>query len=529
MRLALIAAALAAVALSALAETPPLPKTAPAEASAEDPFLWLEDIDGARALAWVETQNARSLGVLKADPRYDVFHRAALEIVNATDRIPAPELIGSTVYNFWQDPVNVRGLWRRTTPQSYATATPAWETVLDLDALSAAEKANWVWKGANCPPPDFRRCLVSLSDGGEDATSVREFDLPSRAFLAGGFSLPRGKQTADWLDRDTLIVARDWGPGTTTASGYPFVVKILKRGQGLDQATEVFRGQPDDVSVDPMVMHDGDGHALTLIVRATDFFHADYYRLTGKGVERLALPQKADLHGLANGQLIFSVLQDWSFGGQAFKAGALVAASPESLAGGAPAKPPQALFRPGPRQSVEQVAVSAHAVIAAIYDNVRGGLSVFEPSPAGWMRRELLAPANASVGVAAASELDDGFYYSVEGFLQPTHLCRGDAASGASADIKALPARFDASGDVVEQFEATSSDGTKVPYFVVHPKAMKPGGSNPTLLYAYGGFQVSELPSYSAAIGKLWLERGGTYVPISAAAASSAPPGTRRA
>jgi len=286
----MIAAALAAlafpvIALPVTAETPSVsqPTTAaaasPAEAGPDDPYLWLEDIHGARAMAWVEQENARSLAVLKGDPRYETFHQEALKIVNATDRIPDPDLIGNTVYNFWQDPTNVRGLWRRTTPQSYATAAPAWETVLDLDKLSADEKANWVWHGANCPPPHYRRCLIGLSDGGEDADTVREFDLATKSFVDGGFSLPRSKQTVDWLDDDTLIVARDWGPGTMTASSYPFVVKTLKRGQSLDQATEVFRGKPDDVGVSPIVLHDGDGHKVVLIVRNVDFFHSETYEL----------------------------------------------------------------------------------------------------------------------------------------------------------------------------------------------------------------------------------------------------------
>ncbi len=322
----MIAAALAALAFPVLAETPSVsqPTTAaapPAQAGPDDPFLWLEDIHGQRALDWVERENARSLAVLKGDPRYEAFHQEALKIVNATDRIPDPELIGATVYNFWQDPTNVHGLWRRATPQSYATASPAWETVLDLDKLSADEKANWVWHGANCPPPTYRRCLVGLSDGGEDADTQREFDLATKSFVPGGFNLPRSKQNVDWLDDDTLIVARDWGPGTMTASSYPFVVKTLKRGQSLDQATEVFRGKPDDVQVAPTVLHDADGHKVVLIVRAVDFYHQETYWLTGQGAVQLSLPAKITVHGLLDGFLIFTTEQDWTYGVQHFKAG----------------------------------------------------------------------------------------------------------------------------------------------------------------------------------------------------------------
>jgi len=506
MRLPLIAA-IAALALSALpviAETPPV---------TDDPYLWLEDIHGARAMDWVAKENARSLAVLKGDPRYETFHQDALKIVNAADRIPAPDQIGSHIYNFWQDPTNVRGLWRRTTPASYATVAPTWETVLDLDKLSADEKANWVWKGANCPPPTYKRCLVVLSDGGEDADTVREFDLSTRSFVDGGFSLPRSKQAADWLDDNTLILSRDWGPGTMTASSYPFVVKTLKRGQSLDQATEVFRGKPEDVSVDPFVLHDGDGHELVMITRGVDFFHSETYRVTSGGVQRLYLPAKINLVGLLHGQLVFTTLEDW----RGYKAGDLVAFAPDELtdanapAGGAD----RLIFSPGPRQSVEQAAVTKHKLVAEILDNVRGSLVAFEPRPgADWTRWPLPVAPNSSVNLVSTSYDNDQIYYSVENFLAPTHLWQADAATftGSPTDIKDLPARFDASGDTVEQYEATSTDGTKVPYFVVHPKTMKLDGANPTVLYAYGGFQVSMLPSYSASIGKLWLEHGGVYV-----------------
>ncbi len=221
-------------------------------AEAPDPFLWLEDVTAPRAMAWVQAENAKTVGVLEGDHRFAGLNADALKIAEATDRIPEPELIGDQVYNFWRDDTHVRGVWRRTSKADYAGADPHWTTVLDLDQLAASEHANWVWEGANCPPPSYRRCMISLSDGGEDATTEREFDLSTKAFVPAGFVLPHSKQTVDWLDDDTLIISRDWGPGTMTASGYPFVVKTLKRGQTLDQAFEVFRGSPADVSVDPL-------------------------------------------------------------------------------------------------------------------------------------------------------------------------------------------------------------------------------------------------------------------------------------
>jgi prolyl oligopeptidase len=503
---------IAAVAMTARAEPPAIMPDAVSDA---DPFLWLEAVESPRALAWVGEQNARSLAELKGDPRYAPLRAEALAVVDAVDRIPAPSLIGRTIYNFWQDPVHVRGLWRRTTPDGYASAAPPWEPVLDLDALSAAERANWVWKGADCPPPDYRRCLVMLSDGGEDAVRVREFDLAARDFTPGGFDLPRGKQTAGWLDGDTLILSRDWGAGTMTASGYPFVVKTLRRGQSLDQATEVFRGTASDVSVDPAVLHDSQGHKLALIERATDFFHVERWMLTGRGPVRLRLPEKSAVQGLFDGRLIVTLQEDWTSPLGAFKAGSLLAVRPADVDGSTERKAPAddvLVFAPDARQSVEQVSITARRVLAVVYDNVRARLFSFDADGDGrWRKTPIPVTDNASATLVTSSSVDDVAYVDVESFLDPPRLLRLDAGPAAHA-VKALAPRFDASRDVVEQHEATSADGTRIPYFVVRPRDMKPDGANPTLLYAYGGFQVSETPAYSANIGKLWLERGGVYV-----------------
>ncbi len=494
---------------------------------AQDPFLWLEDLKSPRAMAWVQAENAKTVAVLEGDLRFAGLNADALKIAEATDRIPTPDLIGDQVYNFWRDDTHVRGVWRRTSKADYATADPHWTTVLDLDALAAREHANWIWEGANCPPPSYRRCMISLSDGGEDATTEREFDLATGAFVPGGFVLPHSKQTVDWLDGDTLIVSRDWGPGTMTSSGYPFVVKTLKRGQTLDQAFEVFRGSPADVSVDPSVLRDGDGHVVALIERGIDFFHSET-RLLGVGAGigrapggtatvRLALPDQVTIHGLLGGRLIFTTEEGWAFGG-VYKAGSLLAFTPHALA----TPPPVALawengshllFEPTSRQTVDQVAITRHRVVAVIYDNVRGGLVVFEPNDdQAWSRLELPVAANSSVEIDTARDLDDGLYYDVSGFLDPPRLFQADASNGLIARVKSLPARFDASRDTVDQYEASSTDGTRIPYFVVHPKGMALEGANPTILYAYGGFQVSETPFYSGIDGKLWLERGGVFV-----------------
>ena len=407
----------------------------------------------------------------------------------------------------------MRGIWRRTTLDDFSQAEPAWETVLDLDALSAAEKANWVWEGADCRWPEERRCLLLLSDGGEDAVTVREFDLVTKQFVPGGFALPRGKQDTAWEDDDTLLVSREWVPGEMTASGYPYVVKRLKRGQPLSSAVEIYRGKPSDISVNPLVLHDGDGNRVTLILRGVTFFTGEYYVLTPGGLRQLAVPLKSDVSALVAGRLLLTLREDWTVNGRTFAQGSLVAVNlSDAIADPANLKP-VLVYAPGPRESLDQVAATKSRLVLTAYHDVKGRAFIYTPAAGGaWTSSPLDLPDDATISLVDANMRDERAFLSVTSFLTPTTLWLTDAASGSLNVVKSLPPRFDASNDVVEQREATSKDGTKVPYFIVHPKNMKYDGSNPTILYAYGGFQVSMTPSYSSAMGKLWLERGGVYV-----------------
>jgi len=482
----------------------------------ETPFEWLEQVDAPRSMQWVEAENARTLPVLTGDARYAGLHADALAILSASDRIPMPAFHGQAVFNFWQDAEHVRGVWRRTTLDGYRSAAPRWETVLDLDALSAAEHANWIWKGADCRPVTHDRCLVELSDGGKDAVEIREFDLKTGAFVEGGFRLPEGKQTVAWLDADTLILTRDFGPGTITESGYGMVVKTLKRGQSLDQAVEVFRGEVKDVGASPRVFRDAAGRRIVLIDRSLDFFNTAWFVLPDDGgaPARLPLPTRTNLHGFVQGRLVVSLQEDWRWNGQSYPAGALVAVDPGALlAGGGGAV--ETLFRPSPRVALDrdQIKVTASRVVAVAYDNVRGRLLTFARKADGtWSGDRYPGLENASVNIVATADEGDALFYTEEGFLEPTRLMLAADASPVSAAVKALPARFDASTHRVEQHEATSRDGTKIPYFIIHPRGHRHDGQDPTLLHAYGGFQLSKLPVYDPIVGKLWLERGGTYV-----------------
>ncbi len=513
--------ALAALLATSSLTSAALAQTAPADVAfattdASDPYLWLEEVEGDRAMAWVADQNARSLGVLQGDPRYAGLHDAALAVLEARDRIPAPAFThAGLVDNFWQDGTNVRGLWRRTTLDSYRTDAPDWQTILDVDALAAAEGKNWVYRGSNCLPPEERLCLISLSDGGKDAVTVREFDSVTRTFVEGGFELPESKGGAAWVDQDTLLIARDFGEGSMTTSGYPMIVKRLRRGQTLDQAETVFSGQPTDVLVGATTLRDADGAVrAVLVTRAFSLFEAETYRLNADGTTtQLQLPAKSDINALVQGQLVVSLKQDWTApSGQAFRTGDVIAWTLDDWLAD-PATRAQLVIRPGEREAIEGITATRNSLVVALFENVRGNVYVYRPNPSGeWARTRLDLPENVTVGVGSASERNDQVFVSATGYLTPSTLYLADAATGALAEVKALPPKFDAEGLEVQQFEARSADGTLIPYFVVHRAGAPTDGSNPTLLYGYGGFEVSQLPGYSAPMGRLWLERGGTYV-----------------
>jgi prolyl oligopeptidase len=507
-----------AVAPRARADSPNTPQTTVAKALPNasddtDPFLWLEQVHGERATAWVKAENAKTAAVLERDSHYQSFYTEAQRIVESNDRIPFPNTIGGEIYNFWRDHTHVRGIWRRTSTQSYATAKPAWTTVLDLDALAKSERANWVWEGSDCELPDEHRCLISLSDGGEDAQTVREFDLMTQRFVSNGFVLPRGKQNVAWENADTLLVAREWKSGELTASGYPYIVKRLARGQPLGGATELFRGTKTDVGVTTIVLHDGSGRQITVIERDVTFFTAEYYLVAGDSVRRLDLPEKINLAGLVSGRLLLTLNENWTAGGSAYPAGSLVAIDLGAIAADPSHLRPTLVYTPGERESIDVVQPTKNCLLVASYLNVRGRALVFTPNASGsWTKQTLDLPDNSSIGLDDANLRNDTAYVDVTSFLAPTTLYAVNAAAGSASPVKAQPAQFDASNDVVEQHEATSKDGTQIPYFIVHPKSMVFDGSNPTVLYAYGGFQVSETPFYSAETGKLWLERGGVFV-----------------
>lgn len=486
----------------------------PADATTNDPYIWLEQVDSPRAMQWVRDENDKTLAVLEKDYRYDALYADAVTIAEAKDRIPDPSIEAGQILNFWQDADHVHGILRRTTMESYQHASPQWTTVLDLDDLSRKEKANWFSKGEDFVEPSERRCMVSLSDGGEDAITCREFDFSAGRFVENGFLLPHAKQRLAWEDENTLLVARAATASELTSSGYPYVVRRLKRGMPLADAPEVFRGRADDggYGVTPVALWDGEGHHAILIDRPLTTFEAESYLLTGKGFEKLALPHKARIHSLVRGKLIVSLEEDWSSEGVAVHQGSLVALDLNEALKEPNRLKPVIILAPGPRETFSQAASTRNELIVTTLENVRGRAFLYQLNPdQSWSRRQLDVADNSAVDIATADIHSDTAFLHVTSFLQPTSLWLLQSGQ-ALKEIKSLPPKFDASRDVVEQFEVASSDGVKIPYFVVHPRDMKLDGENPTLMNAYGGFQISRTPAYSANIGKLWLERGGVFV-----------------
>ncbi|SFQ07660.1 prolyl oligopeptidase [Bradyrhizobium sp. Ghvi] len=481
---------------------------------AEDPFLWLEEIEGPRALAWAHTENDKTLSALQSDPRYQRFYGEALHVLQAKDRIPYVSLGRRGLDNFWQDENQVRGVLRRTTLESYRTESPRWETILDVDALANADKKNWVLKGVSCLPPEERLCLVKLSEGGKDAVFVREFDSVAKTFVTNGFELPEGKQQVTWVNSDTVLIARDWGEGTMSQAGYPFVVKELKRAQSLAEAREVFRGEPTDVGASPFVLRDSEGriHATGAVRGISSFEHE--YVLFGPEPIKLNLPKKAAISGIASGRLLVTLNEDWMppSGQTLFSAGSIVSYDLAEWKQDPLRARPTLVFKPGPRQALGGFTATKNLLILTILDNVQSRAFVYKYHQGSWQATPIPLPENASVDLAAASHETDEAMFAVSSFLSPTMLWYFDAATERLETLKATPPRFDASRLVVEQFEAISRDGTRIPYFLLRPKSARFDGSTPTLLYGYGGFQTPLIPSYVGLTGRLWLEQGNAYV-----------------
>ena len=469
----------------------------------DDPYLWLEDITGEDALNWVRARNEPTLTEFR-DAEFERMRTEALEVLDTDTRIPYVVRRGEHLYNFWRDAANPRGLWRRTTLESYRTDSPEWDVLIDVDELGRADGEKWVWAGAGVIEPDYTRALIGLSPGGSDASIVREFDMATREFVADGFELAEAKSQVAWADPDTVLVGTDFGADSLTESGYPRAIKRWRRGTPLADAETVFEGTQSDVRVSASVDRTP-GFERTLLLRALDFWNDEVYELRGSELIRIDAPTDAGV-SIHRGWILIELRSDWYFRDATYTAGSLLAADyDEFLAGTAELR---VVFEPDEHTALNHYAWTKDRLLIVTLADVASRVEIAIP---GTWRREPVPgiPAATNTVVVTADDTGDEFFLDSGGFVTPSQLMRG-AGDGQPDPIKSAPAFFDAENLSVTQYFATSDDGTSIPYFVVRPSDAD--GPGPTLLSGYGGFEVARTPGYDGVLGRLWLARGGTFV-----------------
>ncbi|WP_148668522.1 prolyl oligopeptidase family protein, partial [Streptomyces sp. WAC05950] len=474
----------------------------------DDPYLWLEDVSGETALAWVRERNAETVEALTGDPGFKVLEQEMREVLDDDGRIPYVVRRGRHLYNFWQDADHVRGLWRRTTLEEYRTDRPAWEVLLDLDALADAEGEKWAWAGSRVLAPEHRHALILLSRDGADACVVREFDLETLEFVTDGFTVAEAKTRIGWIDHDRVWIGTDFGPGSMSTSGYPLQVRRWHRGTPLEDAELVYEGRPSDLSASGW-HDDTPGFERDFVHRQIDFWNQQLFLLPEEGdgpPVQIDVPDDASA-SVHREWLTVTTKTPWL----GHPAGSLLAFDFAAFQEGA--RDAEVLFTPDERTALAGYSWTRNHLILSTRADVSSAMELLTPGPDGWSRAPLpgLPPLSTASVTCTDPDVGDEYFHHVSGFLQPSTLYRGTAGGEDDSEpVKQSPALFDTAGLTVSQFFATSADGTRVPYFVVGPEERP--GPGPTLLYGYGGFEVSMVPSYSAVTGRAWLARGGTYV-----------------
>ncbi|NUZ11553.1 S9 family peptidase [Pseudoalteromonas sp. McH1-7] len=493
-----IAAATALCALSAISG-----KTM---ATQSDPYLWLEEVEGEKPLEWVSKQNEVSLKYLQSSPAYQNIYQNTLDILNDQSRIPYATERAGYYYNFWKDADHVRGIYRRTTSEEYKKDNPKWETILDLDALAKAEGENWVYSGITCHYPKYERCLVRLSRGGADAKVVREFDIPTKSFVKDGFYLPEAKSTISFYDDNSVFVGTDFGEGSMTDSGYPRIVKIWQRGTPLKDAKTILEAKPSSINVGGLTIYDNDT-SYHMLYEATSFYTRNIFQISNGNKLKLPIPEDSDFLGLNNGKFFVKLKSSW----KGFEQAEVIYANIDDI------KKEDikftSLVKPTATRSIESLDFTKSAILVTVLDDVKNKVFRYVPKANGqWQVDQVNFPETGSLSVFDTDPDRDDFFVNYSDFLSPASLYLVNGQSLEITKLKGNPSHFDSSKFVTQQKFATSKDGTKIPYFIVHKKSLKLNGKNPTLLYAYGGFEVSMQPFYSASIGKNWLEQGGVFV-----------------
>jgi prolyl oligopeptidase len=481
--------------------------TSAQETTSDDPYIWLEEVESEKSLDWVRAQNAISDKQITNNPIYEPLRKRYLEVFNDKDQIIYPNLVGDYVYNLWQDEVNERGLWRRMPKKDYLDNKTTWETVLDLDVLSKKEDKKWVFAGSTWLEPNNKICLISLSDGGKDENVIREFNAEAKEFVKNGFYFPESKGGVSWVDENSVMVYRDFGPGTLTTSGYPRQVKIVKRGDLVEDVEPIF--ETDTTSVGAFGGSNYSNNKNNLYVyNAIAFYNSEFLYLDNGKFKKVAYPKDAEISVFHKDELIISLQSDWKINKNVYKSGSLVSFNlKDFLSGDINIK---TIYVPNERSSFVSISTSKDFVVVNTMENVQNKLIKYAFSNQKWLAENIEAPEFGSISLIASSDQSNDYFFRFSNFINPTTLYHSD---GKKIEVvKKLKDVFNKDDLVVTQFMATSKDGTKIPYFVVHHKDIKLNGLNPTMIYAYGGFNVSSQPNYSSTYGIGWLEKGGVYV-----------------
>ncbi len=506
--------AFSSVALAAISVALPCSTNAQRKVSdvteSEDPYLWLEQVTDEKALKWVEQQNEVTTSHFESQPEFVQLEKDLLAILDSDERIPFATRRGDFFYNFWRDKEHVRGIWRRTTLEEYRKESPAWEVILDLDKLAEDEGENWVWDGASLLKPDYNLALIGLSRGGADASVTREFDLQAKSFVKDGFVREEAKGGVSWIDENSVFVFTDFGEGSMTSSGYPRIAKLWKRGQTLDEATVVYEGVPEDMYISAY-HDDSPGFERNFVSRTLAFYNDELYLRSDDGtLTKIDAPNSAN-KSVFKQYLLLELRESWKPGDTEYAAGSLLVAKFDDFLAGK--REFDIAFEPTLSTSLASYAPTKDHLVINVLEDVKNRIYVLTPGEDGWKKEALKgAPEIGTVGVSPVDpDESNDFWMTSSGYLTPTTLSYGTIGS-APEQIKRLTPLFDASGLAVSQHFATSKDGTKVPYFVVAKDDIKLNGNNPTLLYGYGGFEISLTPGYNPGVGRAWTSQGGVYV-----------------
>ncbi|MBX3254702.1 MAG: S9 family peptidase [Chitinophagaceae bacterium] len=479
----------------------------------DDPYQWLEEIEGKRSLEFVNAHNKTTLQKLQQVKEYEAIYNKSLEINNSTDKIAYPKVWGEFVYNFWQDKAHVRGIWRRSSKQNYMMGKPAWETLIDLDKMSAEDNVKWVFKNAVGLYPQYNLFLVSLSKGGGDAVVVREFDVSSKSFKKDGFILDEAKSDIAYVDEHTVVVGSDFGPNSMTTSGYPRQVRLWERGTPVSQAKLIYESDSTDLTGFCEVLRERNNQYL-FVTRALTTTTSNTFVWLNNQLIKLDIPDDRTLINidlsLLNNQLIIRLESDWTVNEKTYKQGSLVSLNLQELIKGK--KEVSLILQPDAFTSISGIATTQSRLLVNVLSNVKSGLYAFSLQGGKWEKQKINAPDFGTITLEFANFSSDDYFFSFENFLSPTTLFSGNALNATTRSLQSLPAYFDAAKYKVEQYKARSKDGVMVPYFVVSSKEFQYNGKNPTLLTAYGGFGVPEQPYYSGITGNAWLNNGGVFV-----------------